>query len=156
MEFFDRAQKELKLKHARVTAFGSTVRANTKPEDDPQVQLLIQANTPVVTIFGKTWDLHVREVLRTSMQENLRMIQDTVAYIKSHGKEVIYDAEHFFDGYKADPEYALETLRSAIMGGADSIVLCDTNGGCLPWEVGEAVDVVRREVLGQTDGDDDG
>ncbi len=116
---------------------------------------MIQANTPVVTIFGKTWDLHVREVLRTSMEENLRMIQDTVAYIKSHDKEVIYDAEHFFDGYKADPEYALETLRSAIMGGADAIVLCDTNGGCLPWEVAEAVDVVRREVLGQTDGDDD-
>lgn len=154
MEFFDRAQKELNLRRARIAAFGSTVRADTKPEDDPQVQLLIQANTPVVTIFGKSWDLHVREVLRTSMEENLRMIEDTVAYIKSHGKEVIYDAEHFFDGYKADPEYALETLRAAIMGGADSIVLCDTNGGCLPWEIGEIVDVVRREVLGQTDEND--
>ena len=103
MEFFERAQNELSLKHARITAFGSTVRAKTKPEDDPQVQLLIQANTPVITIFGKTWDLHVREVLRTSMQENLRMIQDTVAYLKSHGKEVIYDAEHFFDGYQGGP-----------------------------------------------------
>ena len=108
-----------------------------------------------MTIFGKTWDLHVREVLRTSLEENLRMIQETVAYIKRHGKEVIYDAEHFFDGYKENPEYALETLRTAIVGGADAIVLCDTNGGCLPWEIGEAVDVVRREVLGQTDGDDD-
>ena len=156
MEFFDRAHKELKLSHARVAAFGSTVRADTQPQDDPQVQLLIQANTPVITIFGKTWDLHVREVLRTSMEENLRMIRDTVAYLKSFDKEVIYDAEHFFDGYKADPEYALETLRAAIMGGADSIVLCDTNGGCLPWEVGEAVDAVRREVLGQTDADGDG
>ncbi|MFN2200683.1 MAG: citramalate synthase [Caldilineaceae bacterium] len=153
MEFFERAQDELNLDHARVTAFGSTVRAGMKPGDDQQVRLLIQANTPVVTIFGKTWDLHVREVLRTSMEENLRMIQDTVAFLKSHDKEVIYDAEHFFDGFKADPEYALETLRAAIMGGADSVVLCDTNGGCLPWEIGEAVDVVRREVLGHSDGD---
>ena len=156
MEFFERAQKELELHHARVAAFGSTVRADTQPQDDPQVQLLIQANTPVITIFGKTWDLHVREVLRTSMQENLRMIRDTVAYLKSFDKEVIYDAEHFFDGYKADPEYALETLRAAIIGGADSIVLCDTNGGCLPWEVGEAVDAVRRDVLGQAEGAGDG
>jgi 2-isopropylmalate synthase len=153
MEFFERAQDELNLDHARVTAFGSTVRAGMKPGDDQQVRLLIQANTPVVTIFGKTWDLHVREVLRTSMEENLRMIQDTVAFLKSHDKEVIYDAEHFFDGFKADPEYALETLRAAIMGGADSVVLCDTNGGCLPWEIGEAVDVVRREVLGHSEGD---
>jgi 2-isopropylmalate synthase len=153
MEFFERAQDELNLDHARVTAFGSTVRAGMKPGDDQQVRLLIQANTPVVTIFGKTWDLHVREVLRTSMEENLRMIQDTVAFLKSHDKEVIYDAEHFFDGFKADPEYALETLRAAIMGGADSVVLCDTNGGCLPWEIGEAVDVVRREVLGHSESD---
>ncbi len=154
MEFFERAQSELDLRHAKITAFGSTVRAKTEPEDDPQVQLLIEANTPTVTIFGKTWDLHVREVLRTSMEENLRMIQDTVAYIKSHDKEVIYDAEHFFDGYKADPEYALETLRAAIMGGASSIVLCDTNGGCLPWEIAEAVDVVQKEILGHDDGKD--
>lgn len=156
MEFFERAQHELDLKHARITAFGSTVRAHTKPEDDPQVQLLIQANTPVITIFGKTWDLHVREVLRTSMEENLRMIRDTVAYLKNFGKEVIYDAEHFFDGYKADPEYALATLQAAILGGADSIVLCDTNGGCIPWDVAGAVDAVRRQVLGQGDGDASG
>ncbi len=156
MEFFERAQHELHLKHARITAFGSTVRPHMQPADDAQVQLLIQANTPAITIFGKTWDLHVREVLRTTMQENLRMIRDTVAYLKSHGKEVIYDAEHFFDGYKADPEYALATLQAAILGGADGIVLCDTNGGCIPWEVGDAVDVVRRQVLGQGDGDEEG
>ena len=151
MEFFARAQRELALKRARIAAFGSTCRAGVEPGDDPQVQLLIEANTPVVTIFGKTWDLHVTEVLRTSMAENLRMIRATVHYLKQRGKEVVYDAEHFFDGYKANPEYALATLQAAIIGGADSIVLCDTNGGCLPWEIGEAVDVVRREVLGYGD-----
>ena len=153
MEFFERAQHELELKHARIAAFGSTCRAGVDPADDPQVQLLIQANTPVVTIFGKTWDLHVTEVLRTSMEENLRMIRATVQFLKQHGKEVVYDAEHFFDGYKANPEYALATLQAAILGGTDSIVLCDTNGGCLPWEVEDAVAVVRREVLG-LDGSD--
>ena len=151
MEFFERAQHELDLKHARIAAFGSTCRAAVAPADDPQVQLLIRANTPVVTIFGKTWDLHVTEVLRTSMEENLRMIRETVHYLVQHGKEVVYDAEHFFDGYKANPEYALATLQAAIVGGATSVALCDTNGGCLPWEVGEAVDVVRREVLGLDD-----
>lgn len=148
MEFFERAQTELSLKHAKIAAFGSTCRAGIDPADDPQVQLLIQARTPVVAIFGKSWDLHVTEVLRTEMEENLRMIRDTVRYLKRHGKEVVYDAEHFFDGYKANPEYALATLQAAILGGADSVVLCDTNGGCLPWEVGELVDVVRRELLG--------
>ncbi len=104
--------------------------------------MLIQANTPVVTIFGKTWELHVTEVLRTTLDENLRMIRETVRYLKEHGKEVVYDAEHFFDGYRANPEYALSTLKAAIIGGADSVVLCDTNGGSLPWQVGEAVDEV--------------
>ncbi len=148
MEFFERAQHELDLKHAKVTAFGSTCRAETDPADDTQIQLLIAANTPVVTIFGKSWDLHVTEVLRTELEENLRMIRDSVHYLKEHGKEVVYDAEHFFDGYRANPEYALATLQAAIVGGADSIVLCDTNGGSLPWQVGEAVDTVRRDVLG--------
>jgi 2-isopropylmalate synthase len=151
MEFFERAQSELSLKHARIAAFGSTCKAGVAPADDPQVQLLIQANTPVVTIFGKTWELHVTEVLRTTMEENLRMIRATVQYLKEHGKEVIYDAEHFFDGYKDNPEYALSTLQAAILGGADSVVLCDTNGGCLPWEIEEAVAAVRQEVLGLED-----
>ncbi len=148
MEFFERAQKELTLSHARIAAFGSTVRADTRPADDPQMQLLIEANTPVVTIFGKSSELHVTEVLRTTLQENLRMIRDSVAYLVEHGKEVVYDAEHFFDGYKANPEYALATLQAAVIGGAASVVLCDTNGGCLPWEIGEIVDVVRGELLG--------
>ena len=148
MEFFDRAQRELSLKHARVAAFGSTCRADVDPADDPQIQLLVRANTPVVTIFGKTWDLHVTEVLRTTLPENLRMIRESVRYLKQQGKEVIYDAEHFFDGYRANPEYALSTLKAAILGGADAVVLCDTNGGGLPWQIGEAVDTVRQEVLG--------
>ena len=149
IEFFDRAQTELSLKHARLTAFGSTCKAGVDPAEDEQVQLLIRANTPAVTIFGKTWDLHVTEVLRTTLDENLRMIRETVRFLKRHGKEVIYDAEHFFDGYRANPEYALSTLKAAIIGGADSVVLCDTNGGSLPWQVGEAVDTVFQEVLGQ-------
>jgi 2-isopropylmalate synthase len=149
MEFFERAHTELDLRQARIAAFGSTCKADTDPADDAQVQLLIDAATPAVTIFGKTWDLHVTEVLRTTLEENLRMIRETVRYLKVQGKEVIYDAEHFFDGYRANPEYALSTLKAAILGGADAIVLCDTNGGSLPWQVGEAVDVVRTEVLGQ-------
>jgi len=149
MEFFERARHELNLRQARIAAFGSTCKADTHPADDPQVQLLIDAATPAVTIFGKTWDLHVTEVLRTSLEENLRMIRETVRYLKGQGKEVVYDAEHFFDGYRANPEYALSTLKAAILGGADAIVLCDTNGGSLPWQVGEAVDAVRTEVLGQ-------
>jgi 2-isopropylmalate synthase len=149
IEFFERAQSELDLKQSRLAAFGSTCKAGVAPAEDEQVQLLIRASTPAVTIFGKTWDLHVTEVLRTTLDENLRMIRETVRYLKSHGKEVVYDAEHFFDGYRANPEYALSTLKAAILGGADSIVLCDTNGGGLPWQVGEAVDAVRSEVLGQ-------
>ena len=148
MEFFERAQRELDLRQAKIAAFGSTCRAGAHPADDPQIQLLIQANTPVVTIFGKSWDLHVTEVLRTNLEENLRMIRDSVRYLKSQGKEVVYDAEHFFDGYRANPEYALATLKAAIIGGATSVVLCDTNGGSLPWQIGEAVDIVRSEVLG--------
>ncbi|MEX1020275.1 MAG: citramalate synthase [Litorilinea sp.] len=148
MEFFARAQQELSLKHARIAAFGSTRKANVDPSQDAQVQLLLEANTPVITIYGKAWDLHVREVLRTTLEENLRMVEDTVQFLKQHGKEVIFDAEHFFDGYKENPEYALSTLKAAAIGGADGIVLCDTNGGCLPWEIAEAVTAVQEELLG--------
>jgi len=154
MEFFERAQHELNLRHARIAAFGSTCKADADPKDDPQVQLLIDAQTPVVTIFGKTWDLHVTEVLRTTLPENLRMIGDTVRYLREQGRDVVYDAEHFFDGYRANPEYALETLKAAILGGASAIVLCDTNGGSLPWQVAEAVDAVMAEVLGRGPGGD--
>ena len=146
MEFFERAAKELKLKRAKIVAFGSTCRVKTKPANDPQIQLLIEANTPVVSIFGKSWEMQVTEVLRTTLDENLRMIRESVAYVKAQGREVIYDAEHFFDGFKANPEYALSTLKAAVIGGADAVVLCDTNGGCLPWEIAEAIETVRDEL----------
>ena len=118
MAFFEQA-KDLDLKHSKVAAFGSTRRANTPVEDDAQVKLLLDANTPVVTIFGKSWLLHVTDVLRTTPEENVQMIEDTVRYLKEQGKEVIYDAEHFFDGYADNPEYALSTLEGAQRGGAD-------------------------------------
>ena len=113
MDFFQRARTELNLKQARVAAFGSTRKANTPVAADAQVQMLLDCETPVVTIFGKTWTLHVFDVLRTTLDENAAMIGDTVAYLKAAGKEVIYDAEHFFDGYRADPTYAVRTLRTA-------------------------------------------
>ena len=142
MDFFQRAKTELDLKHARIAAFGSTRKAHTPVEQDVQVQLLLDTGTDAVTIFGKTWTLHVTDVLRTTLEENVAMVYDTVSYLKENGIEVIYDAEHFFDGYKADPAYALRTLQAAEKGGADVIVLCDTNGGTMPWEVEQIV----REV----------
>ena len=153
VEFFARARSELNLKHARMAAFGSTCRADTDPADDPQIQLLIAAETPVITIFGKTWDLHVTEVLRPPVVQTRPTNRDSVRYLVAQGKEVVYDAEHFFDGYVANPEYALATLQAAIMGGASSVVLCDTNGGGLPWQINEAVATVRSEVLGIGDGE---
>lgn len=149
MEFFERAKHELKLGQAQIAAFGSTCRRHTDPADDPQIQLLLAADTPVIALFGKSWDLHVRDVLQTTGDENLRMIRESVAYLCRHGKEVIYDAEHFFDGYKENPDYALATLREAVAGGASCIVLCDTNGGSLAWEIGGIVQQVRRELLGE-------
>lgn len=130
---------DLDLKHAKITAFGSTRRKNIDPEDDANIQALVDANTPVVTVVGKTSMLHVTDVLQTTPDENLNMIRDSVAYLKSLGKEVIYDAEHFFDGAKLDMEYGFDTLAAAAEGGADVIVLCDTNGGSMPWEVAEFV-----------------
>lgn len=135
-EFFAR-QTELNLKQAKVTAFGSTRYKNTTCEADANIQALVQANTPVVTLVGKSWDLHVHHILETDPEENLDMIAESVAYFKARDKEVIYDAEHFFDGYKANPEYALLTLEAAARNGADCLVLCDTNGGSTPWEVEE-------------------
>jgi 2-isopropylmalate synthase len=145
VEFFRRAPS-LRLKQAKVAAFGSTRRKNTRPEADPNVQALLDAATPVVTIVGKSWDLHVRDVLETTPTENLAMIADSVAYCKARDKEVIYDAEHFFDGYKASPEYAVATLKAAALHGADCIVLCDTNGGALTWEVEEIVTAVAQQL----------
>jgi 2-isopropylmalate synthase len=134
VEFFERA-RDVQWKHALITAFGSTCRVKGGPEDDANIKALIDSHTPVCTIFGKTWTLHVKDVLLTTLEDNLRIIEQSVAYLRASGKRVIYDAEHFFDGYKADSAYALETLRAAIRGGAETVVLCDTNGGTLPWEV---------------------
>ena len=145
VEFF-REAKSLKLKHAKLAAFGSTRRANTPVGDDPQVALLLEAETPVVTIFGKSWELHVTEVLRTTVEENRAMIRDTVAHLVKHGREVMYDAEHFFDGYKDSPEHALSTLVAAAEGGAACLVLCDTNGGTLPDEIVQICAAVRERL----------
>lgn len=134
MAFFEEAKK-LKLKHAKLAAFGSTRRANLKAEEDPQLKTLIDAGTPVVTIFGKTWLLHVIEVIRVAPEENLAMIEDSVRFLKESGREVIYDAEHFYDGYLDSPDYAMQTLEAAVRGGADNLSLCDTNGGKLVSEL---------------------
>jgi len=144
VEFFRKAAS-LNLQHAKITAFGSTRRKNADVASDPNIRALLDADTPVVTLVGKSWDLHVNDVLETTMEENLAMIGESVAYCRQQGKEVIYDAEHFFDGYKANPEYAVATVKTAAINGANSVVLCDTNGGSLPWEVEEIV----REVKGQ-------
>ncbi len=140
--FFERARQET-WQTAKIVAFGSTRRAKLAPQDDPSVRALVEAGTEVCAIFGKSSPLQVLEVLRTTFEENLAMIEDTVAYLRSQGKRVIYDAEHFFDGYDANPAYALETLRAAVKGGAETLALCDTNGGHLPWQVEAAVRAVR-------------
>jgi 2-isopropylmalate synthase len=146
-EFFEQA-RGLKLTHAKLAAFGSTRRANTAVADDAQVRLLLEAQTPVVTIFGKSWLMHVTEVLRTTPEENLAMIGDTVRLLVKNKKEVIYDAEHFFDGYKNNPAYALETLAAARDAGASCLTLCDTNGGSLVNEVRDITAKVVRHFPG--------
>jgi 2-isopropylmalate synthase len=143
---FFREAKKRTWRNARICAFGSTCRANIAPEHDPQIRLLLDAETPTITIFGKTWHLHVAEVLRVSQAENLRMIRESVRFLKGQGKEVIYDAEHFFDGWKDDPKYALATLEAAVEGGADMVVLCDTNGGTMVDEVAELTRSVCRAL----------
>jgi 2-isopropylmalate synthase len=145
VEFFKRAA-EMNWKHAQIAAFGSTCRARGGPENDANIQALLDANTPVCTLFGKTWTLHVLEILRTTLPDNLRIIEQSVAYLRSQGRQVIYDAEHFFDGYKEDPVYALETLGAAMRGGAERVVLCDTNGGTLPNEIGEIVKTIHGSL----------
>jgi 2-isopropylmalate synthase len=143
MAFFER-MSELDLEQARVTAFGSTRRADVAVADDANIRALVAANTPAVAVVGKSWDLHVHRVLDTTLEENLHMIADSVRYFKTLGREVIYDAEHFFDGYRANPTYALQTLAAAAEAGADVLVLCDTNGGSLPSTVADVVAEVRR------------
>ena len=136
-EFFRQA-KRLRLRAAELTAFGSTRRASTAAKD-PNLQALLKAETRTVTIFGKSWDLHVRDVLKVSLDDNLKLIEDSVAFLKRRGRRVIYDAEHFFDGYKGNRIYALRTIQAALDGGAEAIVFCDTNGGSLPNEVYDIV-----------------
>lgn len=142
--FFEQASG-IRLTHARLVAFGSTCRKQTRPEDDPGVRALLSAGTPAVAVFGKAWDLHVTQVLGASLDENLAMVRDTLRFFKERGREVIFDAEHFFDGYRGHREYALRVLEAAVEGGADCLALCDTNGGALPWDVEAAVaDVAGR------------
>ncbi|NHN31240.1 citramalate synthase [Paenibacillus agricola] len=145
IEFFLRVQ-ELELVNAKVTAFGSTRRKGILPEDDANLNRILEVGVPVATIFGKSWDFHVHHAIQTTLEENLAMIYDSVHYLKSKGLEVIYDAEHFFDGYKNNTEYALQTIKKAEEAGADWIVLCDTNGGSLPHEVSEIVAAVKQAI----------
>lgn len=141
--FFELAQKET-FESARITAFGSTRKPNTRPEDDPNLKALISSQAPCVAIVGKTWPLHVEQVMGNTREENLAMIGDSITLLTELGREVIYDAEHFFDAYAEDTEYALKTLRKAVDSGAGTIVLCDTNGGTLPFDIEKAVGQVRR------------
>jgi len=142
IEFFDR-MKSVKLTTAKLAAFGSTRRPNRKPEDDPMLAQLLDAQTPVITFVGKSWDFQVTEALRLPLEENLAMISDTTRYFKANGKEVIYDAEHFFDGYKRNPDYTSACVRSAVEAGIDVVALCDTNGGTLPDEIERIVTEVQ-------------
>ncbi len=141
LDFFNRARNHT-FQHARVVAFGSTMRRGNTPDTDPNIQALVEAGTPAVSIFGKTWLFHVRQALGITDEENLDLIRQSIAYMVAHDKEVIYDAEHFFDGYKDDPDYAIRTLECAAESGASVLALCDTNGGTLPHEVAEIVRTV--------------
>lgn len=147
VDFFHRV-KQLPLKHAVVTAFGSTCRVGGDPSTDANILALLDAQTSVCTVVGKTSMLHVTEVLQTTPEENLRIIKESVRYLRSNDRRVIYDAEHFFDGYKLDKDYSVATLRAAVEGGAEMLVLCDTNGGSLPWDIAAVVQTVKGMNLG--------
>ncbi|MDH7577727.1 MAG: citramalate synthase [Bacillota bacterium] len=145
LEYFN-CVRAIPLKHAKIAAFGATRKARVNVTEDANMKALLAAGTPCVTIFGKSWDFHVITALQTTLAENLRMIRESVIYLKSQKREVIYDAEHFFDGYKCNPDYALETLKAAAEAGADWIVLCDTNGGSLPHEIEQIMGQVSRVI----------
>lgn len=145
MEFFKRLQ-DVKLKNAKIAAFGSTRRSGIQAKDDKNIKNLLEAKTDVAVIFGKSWDFQVKDILKTSLEENLKMINDTIKYVSEKGKEVIFDAEHFFDGYKNNREYAMQTIIEAKNAGASTIVLCDTNGGTLPSEIKDIVEDVVKKV----------
>lgn len=145
VEFFEKARK-IHWKTAKIAAFGATCKPRGQPEDDANIKALLDAGTPVCTLVGKSWTLHVRDVLKTTPEDNLRIIEMSVAYLREHNREVIYDAEHFFDGFKADPDYAISSLQAAERGGAQILVLCDTNGGCMPWEIADIMAAAQKEV----------
>jgi 2-isopropylmalate synthase len=145
IEFFRRA-KELKLKNAKIVAFGSTRRTKVRPEDDANLKAIIDSGAPAVAIFGKSWDFHVTDALNISLDENLLLVEDSVRFLKKSGKEVIFDAEHFFDGYKANPKYAIKVLKAAEKGGADVLCLCDTNGGTLAFEAQKIINEIKKHV----------
>ena len=147
LRFFNDIRNE-KLSHAKITAFGSTRRADMDAKDDPQLAGLLAANTEWVTIYGKSWLLHVTDVLRTTGENNVQMIADSVGFLKDAGRNVFFDAEHFFDGYKDDGAYALKALEAALRAGAAGLVLCDTNGGCLPHEIFEITQTVCKKFPG--------
>jgi len=143
IEFF-RIIKTVPLKHASVVAFGSTRKASNPVQKDPNIRALLAAETDTITLFGKSWRLHVTEALGISLPKNLELIGDSIAYLRSRGRRVFYDAEHFFDGYKSDPDYAMQTVQRAVEAGAERVILCDTNGGTMPWEIGDICAVVKR------------
>ncbi len=145
LRFFEMA-KDIHFRNSRLTAFGSTRKPHTKPAVCPNLKALVKAGTPAVAIFGKSWDLHVHEILKIDLEENLQMVNDSIKYLKDMGKEVLFDAEHFFDGYKNDPHYAVKVIKTALAAGADMIVLCDTNGGSMPHEVTSIVKKVSTYI----------
>jgi len=153
-KFFDLA-KDTEFKNAKLTAFGSTRKPGIDVKKDHNIAALLESNTPAVTIFGKSWDLHVLQVMDNTLEENLAMIRDSVEYLKLNNREVIYDAEHFFDGFKNDKDYAMQTLFSAIDSGADILVLCDTNGGTLPFDIesvmNDVINTLNEKYTGKTD-----
>ncbi|MCK5099100.1 MAG: citramalate synthase, partial [Desulfobacteraceae bacterium] len=142
-QFFELAKK-IEFKNSKIAAFGSTRHPNKDVEDDANLNALIKSQAPVVTIFGKSWDLHVEQIMNNSKDNNLAMITQSIEYLDQHGREVIYDAEHFYDGFKNNPEYALKTLKAAIKGKSKTIVLCDTNGGTLPSEITKITNSVTK------------
>ncbi len=145
MEFFKKAEKN-PPENSKLVAFGSTRRKNISCEEDDNLRILAETNVEYVSVFGKSWDMHATEIINTSLEENLRMISDTISYLVSKGKKVFFDAEHYFDGYKANPQYALSTLKVAENAGASAVILCDTNGGCFPDEIAEIVKISTENV----------
>jgi 2-isopropylmalate synthase len=143
VEYF-KAMQEVELQHAKLTAFGSTRHFQNSPDKDPNLQALLAAGTPAITIFGKSWDIHVHDALRIELEDNLQIIEDSLAYLRPKVRHLIYDAEHFFDGFKNNREYCLATLGKAVSGGAETLVLCDTNGGTLPHEIPPIIERVKQ------------